>query len=115
MTLDRPAPLAIDPHPRNPSVMRFLSWHAYCCLAWRVKAGSCSSAPVRAPDGYSAAGTFEAAVDQRIDFEMALVKLSPHLKRLIDIVATHGPRHVQSGDPGGRLTAGRSTLIQSSI
>lgn len=110
MTLDRPAPLAIDTFddfPRNPSVMRFLTYHYLCCLRWRVKAGSCSSEPVRAPDGYNAAGNFEAASDQLIDFESGFNKLPFYLQRLVTVVYTHGPRHVSSGDPGGRLANGQ--------
>lgn len=106
MTLDRPAPVVVDEFPRRPAVMRFLAVHAYCCLAWRSKAGSCSSEPVRAPDGYQTSGSFEAAVDQRVDFDMALQKLPAYLQRVIDVVATHGPRHLSSGDPGGRLASG---------
>lgn len=101
MTLDRPAPLAIDvfdDFPRNPPVMRFLTYHYLCCLRWRVKAGSCSSEPVRAPDGYSTTGNFEAASDQLIDFEMAFKKLPFYLQRLIVVVYTHGHRQ-HKGDP----------------
>lgn len=101
MTLDRPAPLAIDTFddfPRNPSVMRFLTYHYLCCLRWRVKAGSCSSEPVRAPDGYNAAGNFEAASDQLIDFESGFNKLPFYLQRLVTVVYTHGHRQ-HKGDP----------------
>lgn len=106
MTIEKEtATTAEDLHPYRPEMIKRMTQHYMCCVAWSVAAGSCDKSnmadqgkgggPAR-PDG-----GFESGSAQKLDYHMAWKRLNWLEQRTLTVVIEREAVDKIGGDPGG--------------